>query len=439
MQLPYFDCVRFHTVDPMHNLFTGTAKHVLKNIWLDSDKPLIEKKDLLHIQDKLDMVKVPASIGRMPKKIRNSYGGFTTDQWKSFTVLFSIYALWNILPKSDLELWRDFVMACSFLCSPILTEAKAMLAHSHLLKFCNCFEEIYGKDKVTPNMHLHTHLLDYVLDYGPVYAFWLFSFERYNGILGDYGTNQRAVEIRLMRKFQSNQVIKDIPLPSLFRETFEPLLMKLSAKQSGTLQELFPDHCLPSKIIQTSLLFIGPVYRGDHWGHVDLHFICCGPYSRHSLDVASLTNLKNCYAAIFDGLDEVSVTPHFDRYACCRFHGDLLGSTNLRDGVHLGGSIDTSGSDLRPGVIDFFIKQNIKVNGQYVSCVVALVRWFQPHPSRHSLGAPVEVWCRCLFEPEGDASFIPVQRIHGKFIPAYDIVAEENVLVVCPLPRKLQC
>ena len=175
-------------------------------------------------------------------------------------------------------------------------------------------------------MHLHTHLLDCVLDYGPVYAFWLFSFERYNGILGDYGTNQRAVEIQLMRKFQSNQVIKDIPLPSLFRETFEPLLMKLSANESGTLQELFPDHCLPSKVIQTSLLSIGPVRKGDHWGHADLHYICSGPYSRHSLDVASLTNLKNCYAAIFDGLDEISVTPHFDRYACFRFHGDLLGS-----------------------------------------------------------------------------------------------------------------
>ena len=58
-------------------------------------------------------------------------------------------------------------------------------------------------------------------------------------IVGDYGTNQRAVEIHLMRRFQSNQVIKDIPLRSLFRETFEPLLMKLLAKQSGTLKELF--------------------------------------------------------------------------------------------------------------------------------------------------------------------------------------------------------
>lgn len=88
----------------MHNhLFIGTAKHVLKNIWLDSDKPLVEKKDLLQIQD-----------GMMPKKIRNSFGGFTAQQWKSFPVVCSIYALWNILPKSDLELWQDFVMACAF-------------------------------------------------------------------------------------------------------------------------------------------------------------------------------------------------------------------------------------------------------------------------------------------------------------------------------------
>ena len=81
MQLPYFDCVRFHIIDPMHKLFTGTAKHVMKNIWLDVEKPLLEKQDLLQVQEKLDKVKVPASVGRMPKKIKNSYSGFTADQW----------------------------------------------------------------------------------------------------------------------------------------------------------------------------------------------------------------------------------------------------------------------------------------------------------------------------------------------------------------------
>ena len=39
MRLPYFDCVRFTVADPMHNLFTGSAKHIMQNVWLDGAKP----------------------------------------------------------------------------------------------------------------------------------------------------------------------------------------------------------------------------------------------------------------------------------------------------------------------------------------------------------------------------------------------------------------
>ena len=53
--------------------------------------------------------------------------------------------------------------------------------------------ERYGREKVTPNMHLQTHLLECILDYGPVYSFWLFSFERYKGIIGQFKTNQRII------------------------------------------------------------------------------------------------------------------------------------------------------------------------------------------------------------------------------------------------------
>lgn len=32
LQLPYFDIVRCHIIDPMHNLLLGTAKHVMKHV-----------------------------------------------------------------------------------------------------------------------------------------------------------------------------------------------------------------------------------------------------------------------------------------------------------------------------------------------------------------------------------------------------------------------
>lgn len=316
MRLPYFDCVRFHIIDPMHNLFTGTAKHVLKNIWMEADKPLLDKNSLLKIQEKVDKIPVPADVGRTPKKIRNSYGGFTADQWKSFTILFSVYALHGILPATDLEVWRDFVMACTFFCSTVITEARAELAHTYILKFCRNIEQYYGRNRITPNMHLHTHLLDCILDYGPVYSFWLFSFERYNGILGEYGTNQRSVEVQLMRKFCSDQFVKDIPLPSEFQEIFQPIFNRLTPKQAGTIQEQVTVSCdgntetgMPcANDIQASLLSLGPLKKDDAWISSFSLFSCCGPFQRDSLDHSLLLSLKKCYRKIFSEVDESSVT-----------------------------------------------------------------------------------------------------------------------------------
>ena len=165
MSLPYFNCVRFHITDPMHNLFTGMAKHVMKNIWLDNDNPVIKKKDLSNIQETLDRNKAPSGAGRMPRKILNGRGSLTVDQWKTFATLVLIYALTDILPEPALVLWCQFVLACSF------TETRALLVHSYLL---NCYKALnkYMEHRVTPNVYLHTHLLDCILDYGPVNSLW---------------------------------------------------------------------------------------------------------------------------------------------------------------------------------------------------------------------------------------------------------------------------
>ncbi len=45
-------------------------------------------------------------------------------------------------------------------------------------------------------LHLH----------GPIHNFWLFTFERYNGILGGQPTNNRSIELQLMRPFNNDNV-----------------------------------------------------------------------------------------------------------------------------------------------------------------------------------------------------------------------------------------
>ena len=52
LKLPYFDAPRMLTVDPMHNLFTGTAKYYVYNVWLRNNILSNSQFDL--IQDRVN-------------------------------------------------------------------------------------------------------------------------------------------------------------------------------------------------------------------------------------------------------------------------------------------------------------------------------------------------------------------------------------------------
>ena len=77
-RLPYFNVITHHVVDPMHNLFLGTSKNMIK-IWKDANILKPEHFDL--IQVRLDEMNVPHGIGRIPHKIHSKFSGLTADQW----------------------------------------------------------------------------------------------------------------------------------------------------------------------------------------------------------------------------------------------------------------------------------------------------------------------------------------------------------------------
>ena len=49
-----------------------------------------------------------------------------------------------------------------------------------------------------------------------VFGFWLFSFERYNGILGNQSNNHRDIESQLMNWFLRNKFIYSLEFPEDF-------------------------------------------------------------------------------------------------------------------------------------------------------------------------------------------------------------------------------
>ena len=114
LRLPYFDPVRMTPIDPMHNLFLGTAKHMI-SVW--KTHSLLDDEKCKIIQERIQPFNCPSDIGKLPQKFATSFGSFNADQLKNWTLLFSVFALKGILPDNHLECWRKFVLACRRLCS----------------------------------------------------------------------------------------------------------------------------------------------------------------------------------------------------------------------------------------------------------------------------------------------------------------------------------
>ena len=174
-------------------------------------KNIIRDEHYKEMQKKVDKCTVPSSIGKIPLKIESSFDGFTSDEFKNWTLIFSLYALHGLMEKVHIDCWRLFVLACVRICRKRITTADIAVFDSLMLRFCKTFEELYGSENTTPNMHLHLHMKECLEDFGPVYGFWLFSFERYNGILGKTNTNKRSVEFQIVEHFLREHYHANIP------------------------------------------------------------------------------------------------------------------------------------------------------------------------------------------------------------------------------------
>ena len=85
----------------------------------------------------------------------------------------------------DQKVLTHFVRVCSILVSQIIEFDLMKEAYRRLIKIVKLIEEHYDRNKITPNLHLSLHLCECARDFGPLYAFWCFSFKRMNGILGN--------------------------------------------------------------------------------------------------------------------------------------------------------------------------------------------------------------------------------------------------------------
>ena len=417
LELPYLDIVRNHIIDPMHNLLLGTAKHIMKT-WIA--KGIIKSKDLNLLEERVSRIQCPYDVGRIPLKISSGFSGFTADQWLNWTVVYSAVALKDIISQNHYNCWLLYVKACSMLCCKFIKKSDVITADQYLLQFCRNLEALHGADVCTPNMHLHLHLKESLLDYGPVYAFWLFTFERLNGTLGSYSTNNKNIEIQIMRKFLNHQKAKDLHFPQEYSK-FNDFLLKCN-KTSGSLYNTSSPECaLIMKHMSTA-----PLNEIDSFkiGNGD-SCKALNPKSKRVFKVDELKQLEIIYKQLYPNKQIESIS-HFYTYTTkAIINNEIAGSVFTRNKKaavigaywpHEGSTLECIDyTKLQIGTIQNFIEHKITVKDNdgtklEINHLLCYVKWLIPHPEYNWFGNSVVV--SYLSESNnGATNYMPIQRV----------------------------
>lgn len=441
LKLEYFDVIRFCTVDPMHNLFLGTAKKMFK-IW--TDLKLFTPSQLKEIEDRIQSIEVPSDIGRLPMRITSNSGSYTAEQWKNWTLIYSVYCLKGILPEAHFRCWQTFVLACKYFCQSVISKTDLDIADGLILKFCKSVETLYGNEAVTPNMHLHNHLKAVILDHGPVTSFWCFSFERFNGILGSTSTNKRSVELQLMRKLLISRYLEDMTLPEQFQGDFLDLC-STNMESNDSVKESPPSNW--TMVQEFNQLATTVPLHGLNWRNASgIGEPSC--YKLVHFDNDDLQLLRAVYQLMYPDI-EIEMK---DLGECMHKLGSIkIGSITygskmqpraIRSGKILAswpagnGQILDETFSLAAGTVQYFFSHSIKLADEHFTHYFACVRWYVPDEESNNYGNPIKVFKHQL-HPGGPSSFMPVQRIFSRYASVELEKEGQKNIVVSPITRNV--
>ncbi len=417
LRLKYFDPIRMNVIDPMHCLFLGLAKTFFKKL---VEKNILTDINLAELDKNVKAIFNPFSTTWLPKHIHSNWKNYNAHEWMQWTLIYSMPAFTGVLPLKYLELWKKFVQACSLICRPVVHKDDAKKAQKLFVEYGQCFESMFGRDAVPPNMHFATHIVECMEEFGSIYTFWCFGMERLNGFLGDYTTNGQCIEVTITRKFLGDCYLasRSHEIPTFLKELFPSFFSKAVSMQ------ITRPASLPK---QVELLGSLPISEcSNFWKIVD-HISIKGKQTRYLLETDDRMLLMNCYKAMYPN-NNISIDDVYE--ICFKVNGLQLGSQRLScsssheskkcvimaNWCDNDGSITTQSEKQNVGQISYFLKHNLNLNGTIVTHFMCAVNWYDEFTEElftPGILSPSIIYRQCDRIMQGPATFMPVQRIQS--------------------------
>jgi hypothetical protein len=350
----------------------------------------------------------------------------------------------DYLSAAELAMLRTFVEACRMIDVFSITEQQASDAHGLFGKFVRQFSRIYGQDKVTPNMHYHSHLLESILDHGPLPSIWGFVWEQLTGRLVSTSTNGRQVNIQFCKSWEQQERVFNI-------DAYFACAKEMSADERRLLAELGGSR--QSKLAPLPLGFdLGvslslPLTKNTVTGSEPL---LVRLISEKTVEIAELDRrglvaaLARLYPKLCDasGKFRPAVGAEMKCSDLADINGERFGSVGSRrercsfvaalfDGEKLG-----VGRVLRFAQFQIGLPTDEKADSKarQVTHNFVQVRWFRFHGARYDKLAPEFK----VADPYTDVKYqwIPMHRIACRVAPRFITRGSTRTFIACLLTRK---
>jgi hypothetical protein len=180
-----FDIISGFVPDFMHSTLLDVARQ-FANLWFLSsnhDKPRFLSNAKLQLVDSYLLAqKTPTEIARTPRSL-SQRKFWKASEWKSWLLYFSPIVLKNVLPLPFHNHWMLLVLSIHALLADHVVPEQLHVAELSLIKFVIYTEKLYGVENVSFNVHLMTHLVESVRQWGPLWVASAFQFKNNNGTL----------------------------------------------------------------------------------------------------------------------------------------------------------------------------------------------------------------------------------------------------------------
>lgn len=199
----HFDLIFSFCGEYMHMILLG-VQTTLMNLWFDSQNHdklyYINSKKQELLNKRLLSIK-PCKFASKPARDITKRKKFQANEIRSLLIYFFPFCLERLLSTVFLDHFRLLSSATYILLREKISENELNVAEQKLNKFVRQFEQFYGENLVTMNIHLLTHVCQTVRYCGPLWCQSAFPFEKYNGVLLKYICGPTDVLKQILKRY----------------------------------------------------------------------------------------------------------------------------------------------------------------------------------------------------------------------------------------------